>query len=369
MVGDAIFRRNKALSGSAYLFPPFGPLYLSSTKNQREEFFMLKKMSLVVLLVVSLLVSGCGGSTGENKGGEDITKIGILQLVEHPSLDNARQGFLDGLKEAGLEEGKNIQVDYQNSQNDKSNLQTMAKKLVTDKNDLILAITTDASIVLANETQEIPILITAVTDPLKANLVESMERPNTNVTGTTDMNPINEQLDLILEVVPEVKNLGVIYNAGEINSQVQVDILKELAQAKGIENVVEATVTASSEVMQGAQSLVGRVDAIYVPTDNTAVSAYATIVQVAEENKIPLFAGEGNSIEQGGIGTEALDYYNLGKQTAEMAVRVLEGENPAEMAIEAQKDPQLIINKAGAERLGVTISDELLSRADKVIEE
>ncbi len=329
---------------------------------------MFKKVGLVVLLVVALLFSGCGGSTGENNDGE-VAKIGILQLVEHPALDAAREGFLDGLKEAGLEEGKNIQVDYQNSQNDKSNLQTMAKKLVTDKNDLILALTTDAAIVLANETQEIPILITAVTDPLEAKLVESMEKPNTNVTGTTDMNPINEQLDLILEVVPEVKNLGVIYNAGEINSQVQVKILKELAGVKGIENVVEATVTASSEVMQGAQSLVGRVDAIYVPTDNTAVSAYATIVQVAEENKIPLFAGEARPIEQGGVGTFALDYYELGKQTALMAVRVLEGENPGEMAIETQKDPQLIINKSGAERLEITISEELLTRADKIIEE
>ena len=329
---------------------------------------MFKKVGLVVLLVVALLFTGCGGSTAENNDGE-VAKIGILQLVEHPALDAAREGFLDGLKEAGLEEGKNIQVDYQNSQNDKSNLQTMAKKLVTDKNDLILAITTDAAIVLANETQEIPILITAVTDPLEAKLVESMEKPSTNVTGTTDMNPIDEQLDLILEVVPEVKSLGVIYNAGEINSQVQVKILKELAQAKGIENVVEATVTASSEVMQGAQSLVGRVDAIYVPTDNTAVSAYATIVQVAEENKIPLFAGEARPIEQGGVGTFALDYYELGKQTALMAVRVLEGENPGEMAIETQKDPQLIINKSGAERLEITISEELLTRADKIIEE
>ncbi|NMA02654.1 MAG: ABC transporter substrate-binding protein [Clostridia bacterium] len=329
---------------------------------------MFKKVGLVVLLVVALLFTGCGGSTAENNDGE-VAKIGILQLVEHPALDAAREGFLDGLKEAGLEEGKDIQVDYQNSQNDKSNLQTMAKKLVTDKNDLILAITTDAAIVLANETQEIPILITAVTDPLEAKLVESMEKPSTNVTGTTDMNPIDEQLDLILEVVPEVKSLGVIYNAGEINSQVQVKILKELAQAKGIENVVEATVTASSEVMQGAQSLVGRVDAIYVPTDNTAVSAYATIVQVAEENKIPLFAGEARPIEQGGVGTFALDYYELGKQTALMAVRVLEGENPGEMAIETQKDPQLIINKSGAERLEITISEELLTRADKIIEE
>ena len=329
---------------------------------------MFKKVGLVVLLVVALLFTGCGGSTGENNDGE-VAKIGILQLVEHPALDAAREGFLDGLKEAGLEEGKDIQVDYQNSQNDKSNLQTMAKKLVTDKNDLILAITTDAAIVLANETQEIPILITAVTDPLEAKLVESMEKPSTNVTGTTDMNPIDEQLDLILEVVPEVKSLGVIYNAGEINSQVQVKILKELAGVKGIENVVEATVTASSEVMQGAQSLVGRVDAIYVPTDNTAVSAYATIVQVAEENKIPLFAGEARPIEQGGVGTFALDYYELGKQTALMAVRVLEGENPGEMAIETQKDPQLIINKSGAERLEITISEELLTRADKIIEE
>lgn len=340
---------------------------------------MSKKIGLVLLLIVSLLLAGCGGqgpqeaqkapeTQQEATDNVEVKKVGILQLVEHPALDAARKGFMEGLKANGWEEGKNLVVQYQNAQNDQSNLQTMSNKLVGDKMDLILAIATPTAIALANETQEIPILITAVTDPVAANLVESMEKPNTNVTGTTDMNPIEEQLSLALEIVPNIKTLGVIYNAGEVNSQVQVEILKEKALALGIEKIEEATVANASEVMQAAQSLVGRVDAIYIPTDNTIMSAYGAVVQVAEENKVPLFTGEASALEIGGIGTVGIDYFNLGKQTADMAHRVLKGSNPQDMPIEGQKEPQLIINKAGAERLGVTIPDSVLSRADKIIE-
>jgi putative ABC transport system substrate-binding protein len=364
--------------GVLFCFPPFDLLYLPKYKSE-GGFFMSKKIGLVLLLIVSLLLAGCGGqgpqeaqkapeTQQEATDNVEVKKVGILQLVEHPALDAARKGFMEGLKANGWEEGKNLVVQYQNAQNDQSNLQTMSNKLVGDKMDLILAIATPTAIALANETQEIPILITAVTDPVAANLVESMEKPNTNVTGTTDMNPIEEQLSLALEIISDIKTLGVIYNAGEVNSQVQVEILKEKALALGIEKIEEATVANASEVMQAAQSLVGRVDAIYIPTDNTIMSAYGAVVQVAEENKVPLFTGEASALEIGGIGTVGIDYFNLGKQTADMAHRVLKGSNPQDMPIEGQKEPQLIINKAGAERLGVTIPDSVLSRADKIIE-
>jgi len=334
---------------------------------------MQKKVWLVILLIVALFVVGCGGdknqASSKNEGKQvEVKKVGILQIVEHPALDNARQGFLEGLKDAGWEEGKNLEVFYQNAQGDQTNLQAMSKKLVTDKMDLILAIATPSAIALANETEETPILITAVTDPVAANIVKSMEKPGTNVTGTTDMNPIEEQLKLILEVVPNINKLGVIYNAGEVNSQVQVALLKEKAKDLGATEVVEATIATSSEVMQAAQSLAGRVDALYIPTDNTVMSAYAAVVQVAEENKMPLFIAEASSLELGGIGTVGIDYFNLGKQTGEMASKVLAGADPAEMPVENQKDPKLIINKSGAERLGVTIPEDVLSKADQVIE-
>ncbi len=334
---------------------------------------MFKKVGLVMALVLYLFFVGCGQQSqevqGVNNGSEEaIKKIGILQLTEHPALDAAREGFIEGLEEAGWEEGKNLKIDYQNAQNDQSNLQTMSNKLVSDGVDLILAIATPAAITVANETQDIPVLITAVTDPVEAMLVESMDKPGTNVTGTTDMNPIEEQLRFALEVVPEIKRLGVIYEASEINSQVQVGILKEKAEALGIEEVVEATIAYSSEVMQGAQSLVGRVDAIYIPTDNTVMSAYGAVVQVAEENKIPLFTGDATALEIGGVGTIGLDYFKLGKQTAAMAVKIFNGSNPQDMPIEEQKEPTLIVNKSGAERLGVTLPDEILNKASKVIE-
>lgn len=331
---------------------------------------MFRNVKLVVFLIAIFLLTGCSGQETNKQDAEnqETKKVGILQLVEHPALDAAREGFLEGLKAAGWEEGKNLKIEYQNAQNDQSNLQTMSKKLVADQLDLILAIATPAAIAVANETQEIPILITAVTDPVTANLVKSMEKPETNITGTIDMNPIEQQLEFALEVLPELKNLGVIYNAGEINSQVQVDILKEKAKALGIENIVEATITYSSEVMQGAQSLIGRVDAIYIPTDNTVMSAYGAVVQVAEENKVPLFMGEASALKVGGIGTVGIDYFNLGKQTAEMAAKVLAGSSPQDMPVEEQKDPKLIINKAGAERIGVTIPDTLLNKAAEVLE-
>lgn len=327
---------------------------------------MSKKIFLVPLLIMSLIAFGCSSSdsNGSSEVDDQLKKIGILQLVEHPALDNAREGFIQGLKNAGWEEGKNIKIEYHNAQNDQSNLQTMSKKLVTGQMDLILGIATPTAIALANETQEIPILFTAVTDPVSAKIVNSMEKPGTNVTGTTDMNPIKEQLELLLQIVPDTKKLGVIYNAGEVNSQVQVEILKEKALELGINEIVEAIVANASEVMQGAQSLVGRVDAIYVPTDNTVVSAFAAVVQVAEENKIPLFTGEQSPLVFGGVGTVGIDYFTLGMQTAEMAVRILEGSNPADMPVESQKEPKLVINKSGAERLGVEIPEEILNAAE-----
>lgn len=330
---------------------------------------MFKKLLIATLLIVTLFMMGCSKETSKEVQNEsDTTKVGILQIVEHPALDEARAGFVAGLKEAGLEEGKNLTVFYQNAQNDQSNLQTMSNKLVEDKVDVLLGIATPAAISLANATEEIPILVTAVTDLEAAGLVESMEKPNTNVSGTTDMNPIEAQLKFILDILPETKKIGVIYNAGEVNSQIQVDLLKEKAKSLNIPEVVEATVATSSEVMQAAQSLVGKVDVIYVPTDNTVVSGYGAVVQVCEENKIPLVSGEAKPLETGGVGTVGVDYFELGKQTGQMAAKVLNGEDVKEMPVEFQKNPKLVINKKWAESINLEISKEILEKADSIIE-
>ena len=334
-------------------------------------------LSLILILLLVLFSAGCSSgsapttgtentqqntqpaaSDSGNQPAEKTVRIGIIQIVEHPALDAAREGFLETLKANGLEPGKNLIVDYQNAQNDQSILNNIAQKFASSNYDLVLAIANPSAQAMAAATSEIPILITAVTDPVAAKLVNSMEKPGTNVTGTTDMNPIDEQFDLLLKLVPNAKNVGVIYNAGEINSQVQVDIAKEIAAERGLK-IVEAVVSNSSEVLQATQSLDGKVDVIYVPTDNTVVSAADSVVQAANKMKIPIISGESSVVDAGGLGTVGINYKNLGAQTGEMALRVLAGEKPQDMPIESQKDFDIVINKEAAAALGIQIPADL----------
>ncbi|MDD2235262.1 MAG: ABC transporter substrate-binding protein [Desulfitobacteriaceae bacterium] len=323
---------------------------------------------LVLLMIVG--VAGCSNTAQVQKNQENLDtkqiRLGIIQIVEHPALDAAREGFLDNLAAKGYKEGQDLVVEYENAQGDQSNLQTISRKLVQDKCDLILAIATPSAVAMANATSEIPILITAVTDPVSAKLVESNEKPGTNVTGTNDMNPVKDQLKLIKDIVPAAKNVGIIYNSSEVNSQVQLKIADQVAPELGL-NLIKVTVTASSEVMQAAQSLVGRVDAIYLPTDNMVISSISSVIKVAEENKIPIIAGESNSVETGALATIGIDYYKLGQTTAEMAVRVINGEKPQDMAIQGQAGTDLVINLKAAEKMGVTIPEDILARAKNVI--
>jgi len=295
-------------------------------------------------------------------------RVGITQIVEHPSLDQARQGFIDRLGELGYVEGVDIVYDIQSAQGDLATAQTIARKFQADGVDLILAIATPTAQATAHIVKDIPILITAVTDPVAADLVQSIERPGTNVTGTSDLTPVREQLELLKEIVPQARRVGVVYNAGEVNSVVQVELARQAAASLGF-TLVEATAANSSEVLQAAQSLQGRVDAIYVPTDNTVVSALESVILVAERARLPLIAGEADSVAKGALATLGIDYYKLGRQTADIAYRVLQGEDPAGIPIEYLNDLDLVVNVAAAKRMGVTIPDSVLARADQVIEE
>jgi len=294
-------------------------------------------------------------------------RVGVTQIVEHPALDEARQGFIDRLAELGYEEGTDVVYDIQSAQNDVGTALTIAQKFAADGVDLVLAIATPAAQAAAQVLRDTPILITAVTDPVAAELVDSIERPGTNVTGTSDLTPVRAQLELLTMLAPSARRVGVIYNAGEVNSVVQVNLAKAAAADLGLE-VVEATAANSSEVLSAAQSLVGRVDALYVPTDNTVVSAIESVVLVAERARLPLIAGEDLSVDQGALATVGIDYYQLGRQTADMALRVLQGENPAEMSIEYQNEINLVVNLSAAQRMGVTIPEDLLANAARVID-
>ncbi|EHQ87366.1 ABC transporter substrate-binding protein [Desulfosporosinus youngiae] len=328
---------------------------------------MVKKLLAFGLSLILLLsLAGCGaaksetGSTGN--GDQKQVKIGIVQIVEHPALDSAREGFLETLKANGYEKDKNLTLDYQNAQGDQSMLQSITQKFSSTKLDLVLAIATPSAQAMASASTDIPILITAVTDPVEAKLVNSMDKPGKNVTGTTDMNPIKEQFELMKTLVPTVKKVGVIYNAGEVNSQVQVAIAKNVAAELGLE-IVEATVTTSADVLQASQSLIGKVNAIYVPTDNMVVSAAQSVVQVSHKNKIPIISGESSVVDKGALATIGINYKNLGKQTGEMALRVLKGEKPQDMPIEAQKDFDTVLNQSAIDLFGITVPEEISKKA------
>ena len=255
-------------------------------------------------------------------------------------------------------DGENLVLDIQNAQSDQSNLSTMSDRLVNEKNDIILAIATGAAQSVAGKTKDIPILITAVTDPVDAGLAESMEKPNTNVSGTSDASPIKEQIELMLRLKPDTKVVGLMYTSSEDNSVLQINQVKAILDDMNLE-YVEQTVTNSNDVQQAAQSIVKKCDAIYIPTDNVLASSMAIVGSEAVREKVPVICGESGMVMSGGLATLGIDYYNLGYQTGEMAIRVLNGEDITTMQIETQKDYSYTINGDMADALGITIPAEL----------
>jgi putative tryptophan/tyrosine transport system substrate-binding protein len=326
------------------------------------------KKSLVLLLCgLFMLLTACGGGSKETSGGsnkEKEVKIGITQLVEHPSLDAAREGFIEALKDAGYEEGKNLKLDYQNAQGDMNNNLTIAQKLVGDKNDLILAIATPSAQAVVKSTKDIPLLFTAITDPVGAELVQSLEKPGSNVTGTSDTHPdaIKNTIDAIKKFIPDAKNVGIIYNNGEPNSVVNVKNAKKALEAEGLE-AVETTITSGSEVKQAAESLIGRADVFYIPKDNTVVAALESVITVANAQDIPTFVGEGDSVKRGTFASYGLDYHDLGYATGKMAVEILKGKKPSEIPVGFPEKLELMINKKAAQEEGITLTDEMLKDA------
>jgi len=318
------------------------------------------------LFYFSIALSGCGSKTTSSGSTEKMITIGITQIVEHPALDSAREGFIKALKDNGYVEGKNVTFIQENAQGDMSTAQTIAKKFVDKNVDLIFSIATPTTQAVKKATSTIPIVFTAVTDPVAAGLVSSLDKPGGNVTGTSDMEPINDQLKLIKDLVPGAKRIGIIYNAGEVNSTVQVNIAKDDAASLGY-SIVEATVSNSSEVNQAAQSLVGKVDAIWLPTDNTVASSIAAIIKVANSAKIPVVAAEKGMVEGGSLATLGISYSDLGYQAGLMAIKILNGEKPANIKVETAKDLQLIINQKEADAIGLKIPDSIMKKAQEVI--
>ena len=319
---------------------------------------------IALLLAVGAL-AGCGGEKKADDSKKMVT-VGIAQLVEHGALDAANKGFVAGMASKGFKENENVKYDRQNAQADQSNLQNIAQRFVSNKVDLICAIATPTAQTMANATKDIPIVATAVTDYEVAKLAASNNEPKGNVTGTSDMNPIDQQLELLLKIAPQTKNIGTVYSSSEVNSQLQVDVLKKLAGDKGI-NVIEATVSTVNDIQQAAHSLVGKVDAVYVPTDNVMASSMPTLVAVTDEARLPVICGESDPVRAGGLATLGIDYYKLGEQTGVMAAEILSGKGkPQTMPVQMQKEFKVVVNETTAKRNGITIPQDILAKAEIV---
>jgi putative tryptophan/tyrosine transport system substrate-binding protein len=328
-----------------------------------------KSSVLVALLLAVSILGGCSKTEASisksSQGEKKIVKIGINQIVEHPALDASRKGFIEALKSKGFEEGKNLEIDFQNAQGEPATAQTIAQNFVSKKKDLILAIATPTAQASFNATKSIPILITAVTDPVQAGLVKALDKPETNVTGTSDNVPIETQFELLKKLVPNGKRVGILYNTSEANSGIQVEAAKKAAPGFGLE-IIPTGVTNVNEIPQALDTLLGKIDVLYVPTDNMVVSAIPIISSQCFKKNIPIIGSERGQVEGGALATTGIDYYKLGFQTGLAAVEVLNGKAPKDIPVTTLKDMQLVINTDAAKKLNITIPADLNSKAEKI---
>ena len=327
---------------------------------------MMKAIAVATIAAMSIgMLAGCGGG---KKGEEKVYKVGLVQLLQHGALDLANEGMVAGLADNGFVDGENIVIDQQNAQGDQSNLQTIAQKFIADESDIILAIATPAAQVMAANTEEIPIVATAVTSFEGVGLVKSDAEPGVNVTGTNDMNPVREQVELLLQLAPDTKVIGTIYTAAEENSHIQVALLDEVAAEKNLK-VEKRTIQTVNDIQQAAQSLVGVADALWLPTDNNVASAMPNVVGITDPAGMVTICGEESMVAAGGTATYSFSYYNIGYNAGVMAAQILKGEaEPATMPVQSPQAEDLIavINTDAIATLGIDVPQDLLDSAKKV---
>jgi len=292
-------------------------------------------------------------------------KVAVSQIVEHPALDATRQGLLDGLKAKGFEEGKNLEFKYQTAQGNPAIAVQIAKQFVGEKPDVLVGIATPTAQALAASTRTIPVIFTAVTDPLGAKLVKDLAHPKGNVTGLSDLSPVADHVDLMQEFIPNLKAIGVVYNPGEANAMALVDLLKSAAKSKNIQ-VVEGSALKSADVQGAARIIASKVQVIYAPTDNTVASAIDALIGVANQAKIPVVGGSTSFVENGAVASLGFDYYQVGVQTADYVEAVLKGKAISEIPVAFAKGSDLFLNLEAAEKLGITLPEAMLKRASNL---
>lgn len=327
--------------------------------------FLFSTLVVGILSLMIFEVVGCGSDKPASTTERKKFAIGIVQIVEHPSLNTIRESFIAGLAAQGYKDGDNIIIDYQNAQGDQSNLKSICQKFVSKKYDLIVAIATPSAQAAVGETKEIPIVFAACTDPVGSGLVADLKKPGGNVTGTSDAVSAEKIMELAEHITPGFKTVGTVYNSSETNSLSVINNLKDYAKKHGLK-VIEATVTNSSEVQQATASLVGKVDIIFLPIDNTVASAMPVVAKVTRNAKIPVYVGADSMVKDGGLATYGINYEVLGKETAKMAVQILKGMKPGDIPVKTMSDMDVYVNLETARAIGVTIPDDILKKAARV---
>lgn len=343
----------------------------------------MKKKVLSVFVGISMMAAvfaGCGskggdaasagGSASGNEGAEvsgdgEMYTIGISQFAEHGSLDNCREGFLEGLKEEGFEEGKNLKIKVNNADADMSTASQIAEGFVSDKVDLICAIATPSAQAAYNAVmdKDIPVIYTAVTNPVAAELAADDKMPVGNVTGTSDELPVKAQLEMIREILPDAKSIGILYTTSEANSEYSIEQYEKLAKDYGF-TIEKSGITSTSEIQLAASDLLGKVDCLTNLTDNTVVSALPTVLGMANEKGIPVFGSEIEQVRIGCLAAEGIEYTQLGIETGKMAAKVLRGEaKPSDMPYALITESSLYVNEKVAGDLGITVPETMKERA------
>ncbi|AKG07358.1 ABC transporter substrate-binding protein [Moraxella bovoculi] len=324
------------------------------------------------LLGVTLLSAALFGCGNDDKAAApdakaDAKTVAITAIVEHPALDAVRQGAIEELGAAGYKEGENLTINFQSAQGNMATAGQIAKQLVADNPDAIIAIATPSAQAVVSGTSDIPVIFSAVTEPVEAKLVPKLDGSGTNVTGASDVLPLEPQVDLIKELLPNVKNIGFVYSPGEVNSTVTLKNLKAITSNQGI-NIVEAPAQKSSDIAMAAQSLAGKVDVIYTSTDNNVINAYEALAQVAKEAKIPLVSSDPSVVERGAAVALGVNYLDLGRETGKITARILKGEKAGDIPVYAAQKLDLFVSKKYAAEQGITVPQSIIDRAQKVAE-
>ena len=326
---------------------------------------LIGTLATLALLVVGVLFVSQRQETSSSSE-DKVVKIGILQFVTHDALDEIERGIEDGLADAGYE-GSNVELTVLNAEADQSKIQTMSKKLVDDGNDVVIGIATPAAQGLASATSDIPVIMGAISDPVGAKLVKNLEEPEGNVTGVSNHVPHAQTVDLIQTITPDAKTIGVLYASSEDNSVSQVKEFTQYAEEAGL-TVVEYAVPSTNEITTTMSVMTGKVDAIFVPQDNTIASAFPTVVTAANAAKIPVYSSVDTMVKQGSIASVAQSQYDLGLETAKIAVKILAGKKVSEVPVKVVDTGVPTVNLKAAKELGITIPDSLLKEADIAVE-